>query len=301
MSVTQQQLNVSEPVGTTGLSVNSVQTDQIQHEATLFAEPIFHLGNFTVTNALLNSWIALVLIVVCSLAIRARLALIPRGIQNYAELLYDNALQLADSVTNARERSEKFLPFVLPFFVFILVNNWLGILPGVGTIGYLATNAGESTFVPFLRGATADLNTTLALAIVSVALTHIFGVVMTHTADHFNRFIRYRSILAIPRKVFKEKDYTALLVNPIDFFVGLIEIIGEVAKIASLSFRLFGNIFAGEVLLASIAAIFAYVLPLPFIFLELIVGIIQALIFAILTLVFLTIMTTGHEPTEAHS
>ena len=124
---------------------------------------------------------------------------------------------------------------------------------------------------------------------------------MRHTADHFNRFIRYRSILAIPRKVFKEKDYTALLVNPIDFFVGLVEIIGEVAKIASLSFRLFGNIFAGEVLLASIAAIFAYVLPLPFIFLELIVGIIQALIFAILTLVFLTIMTTSHEPTEAHS
>ena len=88
------------------------------------------------------------------------------------------------------------------------------------------------------------------------------------------------------------------MVNPIEFFVGIVEIIGEVAKIASLSFRLFGNIFAGEVLLGAMAAIFAYVLPIPFIFLELIVGIIQALIFAILTLVFMTIMTTGHDQNE---
>jgi len=149
-------------------------------------------------------------------------------------------------------------------------------------------------FIPFFRGATADLNTTLALAVVTIILTHIFGVMMTGAWSHFNKFIRINLFLELPRKVFKEKEYAALLTNPIQFFVGLIEIVGELAKVASLSFRLFGNIFAGEVLMGAIALIFAYALPIPFMFLEMIVGIVQALIFSILALVFMSIMSTDH-------
>ncbi len=275
-----------------------LMTQKIKHESTLFAEPIFHIGNFTVTNSLINSWITVVIIIILAIAVRLKLSTIPKGIQNYAETILEEVFNLADSVTGSRQKTLKFLPLVFPLFVFILINNWLGLVPGVSSIGMVTSEHGQAVFIPFLRGATADLNTTLALAIMAVFFTHIFGVTLVSAWSHLNRFIGINLFLEIPRKIIKEKDYTVLFVNPIKFFVGIIEIVGELAKVASLSFRLFGNIFAGEVLLGAMAAIFAFVLPVPFMFLEIIVGIIQALIFAMLTLVFLTIMTTSHDHEE---
>ncbi|MEK7172444.1 MAG: FoF1 ATP synthase subunit a [Patescibacteria group bacterium] len=269
-------------------------TQEIQHETTLFAEPLFNFHGFTITNSLLCSWLAVFLVVAFSLMARRKIAMIPKGLQNYCEVFLEGAYNLADNVTGSRGKTMKFLPIVLPLFIFILFNNWLGLLPGFGSIGFIAAREGERFFIPLLRGGTADLNTTLALSIMAVVLTHIFGVVMSGAWGHLNRFAGFKFFLELPRKVFKEKNYQALLVNPIQFFVGLIEAVGEVAKVASLSFRLFGNVFAGEVLLASMAAIFAYAVPLPFIFLEIIVGIIQALIFAMLTLVFLSVMSSHH-------
>lgn len=263
-------------------------------EISIAAEPIFHIGSFTVTNSLLNSWIAVLIIIVLSFLIGKKIKRIPRGIQNVAEILFEQVLSLADSVTGSREKSLKFLPVVLPLFIFILINNWLGLLPGVGSMGFFKGEGEHKLFVPFLRGATADLNTTLALAVMTVILTHIFGVMMTGAWNHLNKFVRINLFLELPRKVFKEKEYMALLINPINFFMGLFEIVGELAKMASLSFRLFGNIFAGEVLLGAMAMIFAYVVPVPFIFLEIIVGLVQAMIFSILGLVFLSIMATDH-------
>ncbi len=278
--------------------ITNAQTSNITHESTLFAEPLFPIGGLTVTNALLTSWVAVLVIIILSIIIRRRLAQVPRGIQNYAEAVLDGAFNLADSITGSREKSIKFLPLVLPLFIFILINNWLGLIPGVGSIGFVEQQGAQNIFIPLFRGATADLNLTLALAIVAVVATHIGGVITAKAWGHLNRFLNINLLLAIPKKIFQERDFTAILVNPIKFFVGLIEAVGELAKVASLSFRLFGNVFAGEVLLAAMAAIFAYLLPIPFIFLELIVGLIQALIFATLTLVFLTVMTTEHE--EAH-
>jgi len=293
-----QAANQAEP--TVNLNQQPAQTTQeIKHESTLFAEPIFHISNFTVTNSLINSWLAVLIIVVLAIVIRIKSSTIPRGIQNCAEMIMEGVFNLADSVTGSRQKTLKFLPLVFPLFIFILINNWLGLLPGVGSIGMVESINGEAVFIPFLRGATADLNTTLALAIMAVIFTHIFGVALVSGWSHLNRFIGINLFLEIPRKIIKEKDYTVLFVNPIKFFVGLIEIIGELAKVASLSFRLFGNIFAGEVLLGAMAAIFAFILPIPFMFLEIIVGVIQALIFAMLTLVFLTIMTTSHDE-ESH-
>jgi len=269
-------------------------------EISIAAEPIFHIGSFVVTNSLLNSWIAVIIIVILSILIRKKIARVPRGLQNAVEMIFEQALTLADSITGSRAKSMKFLPIVLPLFTFILINNWLGIIPGIGSIGFFEGEGDHKLFVPFFRGATADLNTTLALAVVTVILTHIFGVMMTGAWSHFNKFIRINLFLELPRKVFKEKEYTALLINPINFFVGIIEIIGEFAKMASLSFRLFGNIFAGEVLMGAIALIFAYILPIPFMFLEILVGVIQALIFSILALVFMSIMSTDHEHAHEH-
>jgi len=269
-------------------------TQEIQHETTLFAEPLFNFHGFTITNSLLCSWLAVFLVVIFSLIVRKKIAAIPRGFQSYFEVLLEGAYNLADNITGSRGKTMKFLPVVLPLFIFILFNNWLGLLPGFGSIGFVEAREGGKFFVPLLRGGTADLNTTLALSIMAVVLTHIFGTIASGAWGHLNRFAGFKFFLELPRKVFKEKKYMALLVNPVQFFVGLIEAVGEVAKVASLSFRLFGNVFAGEVLLASMAAIFAYVVPLPFIFLEIIVGIIQALIFATLILVFLSVMSSRH-------
>lgn len=266
---------------------------EVSHEATLFAEPIFHVGNFTVTNSLIMSWATVFILVAIFIIVGKKIKKVPKGLQNIFELLLDEGLKLADSVTGSRKKSEKFLPISLALFLFVLVNNWLGLVPGVGTVGFVENGAHGNIFVPILRGGTADLNTTLALALFAVVASHVMGVIAIGAWKHLNKFLNFEAFLAIPKKI--KKDPSIVLVNPIKAFVGVVEVIGEIAKVASLSFRLFGNIFAGEVLLASMMALFAFLLPLPFIFLEIIVGIIQALIFGMLTMVFMTIATSSEE------
>ncbi|EKE18499.1 MAG: hypothetical protein ACD_9C00313G0007 [uncultured bacterium] len=275
------------------MSTENTNNSEIQHESTLFAEPILHVGSFTITNSLIMSWITVAILVTFFVLAgkRAKKSAkqAPKGIHNFFEIILEQALGLADSVTGDRKKTQKFLPVVLSLFLFILVNNWLGLLPGVGTIGFVEHNV----FVPFLRGATADLNTTLAISLFAVILSHILGVVWVGTWNHFNKFVNIKAFVQIFKK--GRKEPVLIMVNPIKAFVGIIEIVGEIAKVASLSLRLFGNIFAGEVLLASMMAISAFFLPLPFMFLELIVGIVQALVFAILTLAFMSIATTHEE------
>lgn len=274
-------------------TINTASQQTTTEEITLYAEPIFKIGNFTVTNSLINSWVVVFIIVILALVIRKSIKKIPRGIQNAFELVIDGAMGMADSVTGDRRKTQKIFPFVFSIFIFILLNNWLGLVPGIGSIGFLEHGAGESVFVPFFRGGTADLNTTLALAIFAVIGSNVFGIVTIGIWRHFNKFINLKALGEVPLKI--KKEPTIAFVNPIKFFVGIIEIIGEIAKVASLSFRLFGNIFAGEVLLTSMAAIFAFIVPIPFMFLEIIVGLIQALIFAMLMLVYFTIASTAEE------
>lgn len=274
----------------TDQSEQIIQSEHINHEVTIFAEPIFHIGGFQITNSLLVSWVVVLLIVIVGIRVKRKINIIPGKIQNAFEVVIDKFLEVFDSVTSSREKSLKFFPLIFTFFIFILLNNWLGLLPGVGSVGEVASEHGESTLIPFLRGGTADLNTTLALAIIGVVASHVLGILSVGLFHHFNKFINIKAAIEIPKKVFK--DPTIIIVNPIKIFVGLLEVVGEIAKVASLSFRLFGNVFAGEVLLVSISAILAFGLPIPFMFLEVLVGLIQALIFAILILVYLTIHTT---------
>jgi len=267
--------------------------EEIIHENTLFAEPIANLGSWPITNSLVTSGLAIIIFVILGLLLKRRLRKVPVGLQNVFEIIIEGFLEIFDGVTGSRKKSLQFAPLVLAFFFFILINNWLGILPGVGSIGQVAIHGGEKFFIPYLRGATADLNTTLALATIGVVASHIFGIFSVGAWRYFNKFINIKAFLEIPKKV--RRDPVILLVNPIKAFVGLIEIIGEAAKIASLSFRLFGNVFAGEVLLASMSAILAFGMPIPFLFLEILVGLIQALIFSMLILTYLTINTTAEE------
>jgi F-type H+-transporting ATPase subunit a len=270
----------------------------MKENITLFAEPIFHFDSFTITNALLTSWFVIAIIIVLSLVLRSKLRVIPGKLQNIFEIIVDGALDLCDQVTNSRALSVRIFPIAISVFFFILINNWLGILP-LGGFGIIEKSGEGMTFIPFLRGGTADINTTIALAVMAVLGANIFGIFSIGLWKTFNKYVNLKVLGGIFTKIRHEP--TIIIVAPITFFVGLIEIVGEFAKVASLSFRLFGNIFAGEVLLVSIAALVAYVIPIPFLFLELLVGVIQALIFSILLVVYFTIGASDHdEPEDIH-
>lgn len=240
----------------------------------LAAEPIFHIFGMPITNTLLTSWVAVALLIIFALKVR-KAKEIPAGAQNVLEAVTDGALTLMDSVTADRSLSKRFFPLVMTLFLFVITANWLGLLPGFGTIGMYEMHDGHETFVPFLRTTNSDLNVTFALALISVFAVQYFGVLIVGFRKYGHRFFNFK--------------------NPIFTFVGLLELISEFAKVLSFSFRLFGNVFAGEVLLVVIASLIPFVVPLPFMVLELFVGAIQAFVFAILTLGFLKLATV-----EAH-
>lgn len=261
----------------------------------LVAEPIFQIGSFPVTNSYINSCLAVLFFVILGLILRNKTALVPKKIQNIAEAALEFMLEYVDRVTKDRRKSLKFFPIVGGLFLFILFSNWLGLLPGTGSIGRFIMLHGEVEFAPILRPANADLNMTLAMAVFAVVVSHILGIVTIGFFKYANKFIKlgdiYRSF---------SKGGMSIMVAFIEFGVGLIEIFSEIAKLFSLSLRLFGNIFAGEVLLTVLAGLIAYFLPLPFMLLEIIVGIVQAIVFAMLTLVYLSIATAEIEVHASH-
>lgn len=263
---------------------------EIYHPHNVSAEPLFSIDGFVVTNSLFASWLVVLIIVLFSLFFSKSIKKVPGKVQNIFEMVVEELLVIFDSLTGSRKISVRFFPFVFTFFIFILINNWMGLIPGVGSIGQIVEEQGQKIFIPYLRGGMADVNTTLALALIGVTASHFVGVVYIGFWKYINKFINFEALADIPKKMWKEPS--VLLTNPIKFFTGFIEIVSEIAKVASLSFRLFGNIFAGEILLSMVLGFLAFGLPLPFMFLELLVGLIQALIFALLVLAYLVMMTS---------
>jgi|SRR3989344_149572 len=261
----------------------------------LAAEPIFQLGSFTITNTYINSSIALVLVLIAGLVLRNKSSELPGKAQNLAESIFETLLTYADRITRDREKSIRFFPIVGSLFFFILISNWMGLLPGIGSIGVWQAHGGAIELIPLFRPANTDLNMTLAMAVLGVSLSHIVGIFTIGFFKYANRFIKIGDIWHAAKSL----KPIAIMTAVIEFFVGLIEIISEFAKVASLSLRLFGNIFAGEVLLTVIAGILAFAVPLPFMFLELLVGLIQAIVFSMLVLVYLTVATTEIAPAHA--
>ncbi|MBX4188295.1 MAG: F0F1 ATP synthase subunit A [Candidatus Doudnabacteria bacterium] len=259
----------------------------------LVAEPIFNLGTFPVTNALINSTLAVLFFLIVGFLLRKRTDEMPKGLQNVAESLLEFMLGYVDQVTKDRKKSMRFFPIVGGLFLFILISNWMGLLPGTGSIGRWLNVHGELELVPLLRPANSDLNMTLAMAVFAVVASHIFGLMAIGFYKYFNKFIKISDLIHSVRK-----GGMSIFVAIVEFVVGLIEVTSEVAKMVSLSLRLFGNVFAGEVLLTVLASLIAYAVPLPFMLLEILVGLIQAIVFSMLTLVYLTIATT---PLHAHA
>ncbi len=234
--------------------------------------------------------------------------LVPGGLLNAAEMLIEGFYGLVRSVGGAW--APRFFPIVMTIFLFVITSNWLGLVPGFGSIGLLehphnpdttgyiargailtAERASEGhegyVLVPFFRAPSTDLNFTLALALVSVALSQYFGVQALHLG-YLRRFINFGG--------FKH----SLVIGIAELFTGVLELVAEFAKIVSFSFRLFGNIFAGEVLLGVVAFLIPYIASVPFYGLEVFVGFIQAVVFMMLSLVFFASATAGHGG-EGHS
>lgn len=248
------------------------------HIPTLAPEIIGHIGRLPITNTIVNAWLAIVIFSVVGFFIRRSVRLLPGKLQNFFEYILELLMGYFDQVTGGRQRTIKFLPIVGSVFFFILLSNWLGLLPGTGSI-----RLGENFL---FRPANTDLNLTLAMAVSAVVASHLFGFFTVGIFTHLNKFVQIKNFI----KSFA-RGPVAVFTAVVEAGVGLIEIVSEAAKVLSLSLRLFGNVFAGEVLISVITAIAGLLVPTPFMLLELLVGLIQAGVFAMLTLVYLTVAT----------
>lgn len=308
----------------------------------LSAETLWTVAGFPITNSLLTTWLVMAFLIIWAWSATRSMKMIPGNAQQIAEIIVGGLYDMFESV--AGKYVKMAFPLLASLFLFIIIGNWAGLLPGVGTIGFrheaeavheeevgtgethesvtsesalpadehaetavadehaeeliiadgheapateamagAAVEEGEheeahATLTPLFRGTTADLNMTLALAVVAVIAIQYYG--FRAAGIHYSgRFFD--------------------LSNPINFFVGILEIVSDISKIMSFAFRLFGNIFAGEVLLAVIAFLIPLIVPLPFLFLELFVGFVQALVFSMLTAVFLNV-SLAHGEHIAH-
>lgn len=259
--------------------------------AALAAETLFSVAGFPITNSMINAWIAVIFfVVIAAIASGRKGKLVPRGIHNLLEALVEWYLVQMDGVTSDRKKSQAFFPLIATIFFFLLFSNWIGLLPGTGTVGWTVMEHGTSEFVPLLRPVGADLNMTLALAVFSLFFVQFIGIKTQGFINYGSKFINIRGIFrALPH------GPMAILTACIEFFAGLVEIASEFAKVASLSLRLFGNVFAGEVLIGVMMSLVSVFVPVPFMFLEILVGFIQATVFSTLVLVFLVMATESHD------
>jgi F-type H+-transporting ATPase subunit a len=313
--------------------------------ASFAPETIFQIGSFPVTNTILNTLFVDAVLLGSAFALKNKIKKVPGLFQNAVEILFQAFYGLTESI--AGKNAQKIFPWFMTFFLFILIANWSGLLPGAGSVGFTEPHApaaahdtaksgavsdthapaddhaapadphatdthaetdshaapatdthGKTPVVdektatqkiedhsesakphltPIFRNATSELNVTLALALISLAATHIMAIRAVGIGEYLSRYFS---------------------INPILLFVGILEIVSEFTKIISLSFRLFGNIYAGEVVLHTISSLFAFLLPIPFMMLEIIVGLVQALVFAMLTMVFMSVLMTPHHAEE---
>jgi len=269
---------------------------------------IFNIGPLPVTNTLLCTWISIIVLVAVFFAGTRRRDLVPRGSQNFLEWAVESLLGLVEGVSG-KEKGKKFFPLVATFFIFILVSNLLDVFPGVDTVGSINTDAIRAAhitaqpvlgfllfgdlsdkLIPWIRPATSDLNLNFSMSLIAVITAQSFGFYTLGPWEHLGKYFSLKTFF----KSLAKLDFQGVFQGFIEFFVGILELVGEVARIISLAFRLFGNIFAGSAVLAVFAFILPFLADIVFIPLELFVAFVQALVFALLTLVYLEIATTGH-------
>lgn len=305
----------------------------------LSGEPIFSNGPQWLTNSMLTTFLVDIFLIVMAFFATRGMKMVPGGLQNFMEMVLEYLLGMSEGI--AGKDARKYFPWVVTIFLFVIISNWSGLIPGVGSIGMYhtledhtedvqheeapagedvpateeapaeddhgfrldgqlamadgnliltessaieaapaAAEEGHAKFVPFFRAPSADLNVTFALALVTMITVQVFGV-QALGIGYFGKFFVWNG----------PNIYMKLL----NAFVGILELISEFARVIAFGFRLFGNVFAGEVMLATMAFLIAFLLPLPFYMLEIFVGLVQALVFMMLALVFFSMSTQSHD------
>jgi len=271
------------------------------------AQAIFHLGPFPITNTLLASWFTiLVLLLIFYLGTR-RMKLVPSGWQNLVEWVYESLYNFVEGAAGEKN-ARRFFPVVATIFLYVFVAALLSLLPGFDTIGFghypkeplpgafLGSYQGWVVEVPLLRKANTDINFPLALALISFVCVEYWGITSVGLRRYLGKFIRLGELLralgGLLRGKFRPME---LLTGAVALFVGALEAVSEFVRIISFTFRLFGNMNAGMILLLLILFLFPWVVGVPFYGLEAFFGFVQALIFGGLTLVFGVIAVTPPE------
>ncbi len=262
-------------------ATTTAHTEEAAHgsgiHVALSAEKLGEFWGLPITNTLVTSWVVMFLLIVVGLAVSRKVALIPSRMQTALEMVFGFFYDYVAETLESRELARTFFPLLMTTFFFIWIANAIEFTPGIGSLTFF--NGHES--VPFLRSMNTDLNMTLALTLIAVLVIEAAGVLTLGARTYFGKFFTLKS--------------------PIASVVGIIELVSEAARVVSFSFRLFGNIFAGEVLIAVVAFFVPYVLPVPLMAFEMFVGVVQAAIFTLLMLFFIKMaITDPHAEEHAH-
>lgn len=255
-------------------------TEESLVHVAIAAEELFRIGPFIVTNSMVGVLIATAVLLAAAIWVSRNAATVPNRLQSVLEFPIEFMANIVRSQSGDRWRA--ILPLILTIFLLVLLANWVGLLPGVGTINVLWTEGGETAAHPIIRPASADLNFTLALAVIAFVAFITWGI----RANGVRGYLK-ETFVATPA-------YMTPIMTPI-------HIVSELSRLISLSMRLFGNVFAGEVLLAVMLALTFAVVPAIFLGLEMVFGFVQALVFALLTMTYITLAMAGHgDHDDAH-
>lgn len=240
----------------------------------LAAETLGGFLGLPITNTLVMTWTVSALIIIFAVFVGRRLKVVPGRLQTVVEEGVGGGLQYMEETLENKKLTEKFFPLIASLFIFILAANWLQFIPGVGSVGFFSAGGEHSKFIPLFRASAMDLNVTLALSLIVFIVIQTAGIRQLGFLKYFGKFVNVKSVLG--------------------FLIGIIDLFSELARLISFSFRLFGNIFAGEVIIAIIIFFVPFFLPVPIILFEVFVGFIQAAIFSLLTLFFIKIAVEEH-------
>jgi len=261
------------------------------------SEPVFHIGHFSVTNTLIASWFTIIILIGLSIILTHKMKLIPSRRQGMAEAIVEGLLNFVESVAG-KKHARMLFPGVATIFIYVISNAYLALLPFFGSIGIIEH---DGKFAPLFRSANTDLNVPLSIAMMSFIFVETWGMRSVGVVHYLSEFFIVRQFRQGLKELFSGKIKTGplnIVFGFISLFVGVLEIFSHLTRMLSFTFRLFGNMTAGEILILVSCFLIPLVFTIPFYGLELLIGLIQALIFSGLTLVFGTIASTPHEETE---
>jgi F-type H+-transporting ATPase subunit a len=261
------------------------------------AEPVAHVGSFSITNTLLASWFTILVLVGLSYLCTRKMRLIPDKRQGMAEVVVEGLLNFVESVAG-KKHARMLFAGVATIFIYVISNAYLALLPFFGTIGIHHSAHGHEEFIAIFRAANTDVNVPLSIALSSFFFVESWGMRAIGVTHYVSEFINVRQFLQGLKELLTGKIKTGpmnMVFGFISLFVGVLEIFSHLTRMLSFTFRLFGNMTAGEILILVASFLIPLVFAIPFYGLELLIGMIQALIFGGLTLVFGTIAVSPHE------